>query len=129
MGGFAGLGLRSQGSFGRWGLSRCRAMGIGLLRSYARYGPVPLTPVCGWGKGEFFWGGVDGEWGFEVRRCVPWEASRGWACARRDRSGGEGFRAVALWGNRVLRSNARYGPVPLTPVCGRGMGVFLLGRG
>ena len=27
--------------------------------------------------------------------------------------------------NRVLRSNARYGPVPLTPVCGWGWCVFV----
>ena len=31
--------------------------------------------------------------------------------------------------NRVLRSNARCGPVPLPPVCGWGLGVFSLGRG
>ena len=31
-------------------------MGIGLLRSYARYGPAPLPPVCGRGVGGFFAG-------------------------------------------------------------------------
>ena len=70
-----------------------------------------------------------GDWNLRSEGAFRGGASRGWACARRDRSGGGGFRAVALWGNRVLRSNVRYGPVPLTPVCGRGMGVFLLGRG
>ena len=60
---------------------------------------------------------------------ASWVALRDWACARRDRAGGEGFRAVALRGNRVLRSNARYGPVPLTLVCGWGTGVFSLGQG
>jgi len=30
--------------------------------------------------------------------CVLGVALRGWACARRDRSGGKGFRADARWG-------------------------------
>ena len=36
-------------------------MEIGLLRSNARCGPVPLTPVCGWGPGVFLLG--RGSWG------------------------------------------------------------------
>ena len=53
---------------------------------------------------------------------------RDWACARRDRSGGGAF-ALRAMGIGLLRSNARCGPVPLTLVCGRGGGEFLLGRG
>ena len=43
--GSAGQGLRSQGSYGRWGfaLPRC---GNGVLRSDARFGAVPLRLRC-----------------------------------------------------------------------------------
>ncbi len=44
-------------------------MGVGLLRSYARYGPVPLPPVCGRGVGVFLLG--TGDWD-----C--WEGCLGW---------------------------------------------------
>ena len=43
VGRFVGPGLRSQGTLGQVGLSRCRARGnSGCRRSYARCGPVPL---------------------------------------------------------------------------------------
>ena len=71
-----------------------RAMGVGLLRSDARYGPVPLPPVCGRGMGGFF----AGDRGLGLLGGLLGVALRGWACARRDRSGGDGFRADARWG-------------------------------
>jgi hypothetical protein len=58
--------------------------------------------------------------------CVLGVASRDWACARRDRSGGRAF-ALRAMGIGLLRSDARYGPAPLPPVCGRGVGGFFAG--
>ena len=43
-GGSAGSVLRSQGTLGPVGLSRCARGGSGCRRSYARSGPVPLPP-------------------------------------------------------------------------------------
>ena len=73
-----------------------------------------LGLVFSWGLADWGWGALGGR-------------QRDWACARRDRSGGLSFRAVALLRNRVLRSSARCGPVPLTPVCGWGVVSFSWG--
>ena len=127
LGGSAGLGLRSQGSFGRWGLSRCRAFGNWVLRSNARYGPVPLPPVCGWGTGVFSLGQGNGDLRSEGALLGGLRGA-GPALAGIVREVGA-FALSRFLRNRVLRSNARCGPVPLTWVCGRGPGVFSLGRG
>jgi len=42
-------------------------------------------------------------------------APRDWSCARRERWGQLGFRAVARGGSGCRRSYARSGPVPLPP--------------
>ena len=58
--GSAGTVLRSQGTWGQARLSRFRARGgSGCRRSYARFGPIPLPPVCawvGWLRGVDAWG-------------------------------------------------------------------------
>ncbi len=87
--GSAGPVLRSQGTLGQAGISRCRARGIRVstFQCSLRSGPAP--------PGVFGW------------------APRDRSCARRERWGRLGFRAVARRGSGCRRSNARSGPVPL----------------
>jgi len=87
------------------------------------------------------WGGfagpVGGERGFGCVRLVG-VAPRDRSCTRRDRSGG-GAIALTRWGEVLLRSSARFGPVPLPhhyfwgvgqrAFAERGMGWVCLGTG
>jgi hypothetical protein len=84
-----------------------------LLRSYARFGPVPLLLGCrdvggvclgiGWWRAGFW-------------LCASWGGSAGQVLHSQGSLGGRGFRADAL-GEVLLRSNARFGPVPLLLGC------------
>jgi len=102
------LGIRAVARGGFW----CR-------RSYARCGPIPL-PLCAMGnRGASPWGslgfggvilGFGGLW--------DWCVGLGWAprnryCARRERWGRFGIRAVARGGFWCRRSYARSGPISL----------------
>jgi len=87
----------------RWGQLGFRAGargGSGCRRSYARPGPIPL-PLGGSVVGL----------ALEVSRGPG--APRDRSCARRERWGRLGFRAIARGGSGCRRSYARSGPIPL----------------
>jgi len=85
----AGPVLRSQGTWGQAGLSRCRARGnrVWTFLCLLWTGPAPLQVFGG--------------------------APRDRSCARRERGDRLGFRAVARGGIGCGRSYARFGPIPL----------------
>ena len=56
-------------------------------------------------------------------------ALRGWACARRDRSGGESFRAVARWGKQGAAIQCSLRSSPAAAGVWLGSGCVFVGEG
>jgi hypothetical protein len=101
-----------------------------LLRSSARYGPVPLLHHFSGGIGQrafaerewdgFVWGQAGGKWGFGCVRLVG-VASRDRSCTRRDRSGG-GAIALTRFGGFVATIQCSFRPCPAAALFFWGVG-------
>ena len=123
-GGSAGQVLHSQGSLGRWGYRADALEGmVATIQCSFRPCPAAASLFLGrWAKsfrrkgngmglfGERLVG--DGNRGGVLLGVTPRDRS----CTRRDRSGG-GAIALTRWKERLLRSSARSGPVPLPLGC------------
>ena len=113
-GGSAGQVLHSQGSLGRRGY-RADALGGSVATILCSFRPCPAAAWvsgCGWGVRQRVCLGT-GWWREGLGLCASCGvAPRDRSCTRRDRSEG-GAIALTRWGEVLLRSNARSGPVPL----------------
>jgi hypothetical protein len=119
-GGSAGQVLHSQGSLGRWGY-RADALEGKVATIQCSFRPCPAAAPFFWGVRQrafaergMGWVCVGtGCWGMGIGVvCYLVVAPRDRSCTRRDRSGG-GAIALTRWKERLLRSSARFGPVPL----------------